>query len=148
MAEATHADWLAHAERQLTDAGHRAGGARRAVLELLARQECCLSAQEIFDELRSEGRRVGIASVYRSLDLLASLKLVQRVEVGGSGGARYEPAQPGGAHHHHLICDACGEVAAFEDAQLEDALEGIAARLPYDVSAHEVVLHGACPTCR
>ena len=55
--------------------GHRAGGARRTVIESLADQECCRSAQEIFDQLRGDGRRVGIASVYRVLDLLVSLDL-------------------------------------------------------------------------
>ena len=54
----------------LRSKGHRNGGARRAVIELLGRQHCCLTAQEIFDQLRAEGRRVGTASVYRALEQL------------------------------------------------------------------------------
>ena len=119
------AEWAAHALAEVAGAGHRSGGARAAVIASLAEQECCRSAQEIFDQLRGEGRRVGIASVYRVLDLLVSLGLVQRLDLGG-GIARYEPALPGGEHHHHLVCVDCGEVRPFEDPQLERALEGTA----------------------
>ncbi|WP_217914408.1 Fur family transcriptional regulator [Miltoncostaea marina] len=142
-----HDDWAAHALDRVASAGHRSGGARRAVIESLAAQTCCRSAQEIFDQLRADGRRVGIASVYRVLDLLVSLGLVQRLDLGG-GGARYEPALPGGEHHHHLVCVDCGEVQPFEDPGLERALEGTARGSDFSVVAHDVVLRGRCPDCR
>lgn len=140
-------EWRAHAVAEVARAGHRSGGARAAVIASLAEQECCRSAQEIFDQLRGEGRRVGIASVYRVLDLLVSLGLVQRLDLGG-GTARYEPALPGGEHHHHLVCVDCGEVRPFEDPQLERVLEGTATRSDYTVEGHDVVLKGHCPDCR
>ena len=117
------------------------------MIESLAHQECCRSAQEIFDQLRGEGRRVGIASVYRVLDLLASLHLVHRIDLGG-GVARYEPALPGGEHHHHLVCVDCGAVRPFEDPALEQALEGSADASDYTVEGHDVTLRGRCPDCR
>ncbi len=141
------AEWSAHALAEVARAGHRSGGARAAVIASLAEQECCRSAQEIFDQLRGEGRRVGIASVYRVLDLLVSLGLVQRLDLGG-GIARYEPALPTGEHHHHLVCVDCGEVRPFEDPQLERVLEGTAMRSDYTVEGHDVVLRGHCPDCR
>jgi Fur family transcriptional regulator, ferric uptake regulator len=141
------AGWAGHALERVALAGHRSGGARRAVIESLADQECCRSAQEIFDQLRGEERRVGIASVYRVLDLLVSLGLVQRLDLGG-GVSRYEPALPGGEHHHHLVCVDCGEVSPFEDPRLERALEGTATRSDYTVVGHDVVLRGRCPDCR
>ena len=116
-------------------------------MELLAEQDCCLTAQEIFDELRSEGRRVGIASVYRALDLLTGMKLVQRLEM-GEGVARYEAAHAGGEHHHHVVCERCGRVTAFEDERLESALEGLSGRLGYALEGHDVVLRGSCRDCR
>lgn len=140
-------EWSAHALAEVARAGHRSGGARRAVIASLADQECCRSAQEIFDQLRGEGRRVGIASVYRILDLLVSLGLVQRLDLGG-GIARYEPAMPGGEHHHHLVCVNCGDVRPFEDPRLERVLEGTATRSDYTVEGHDVVLKGRCPDCR
>jgi Fur family ferric uptake transcriptional regulator len=143
---ATETDWGEHTRRALDRAGHRTGGARDAVVELLAVQECCLTAQEIFDELRASGRAVGIASVYRALDLLTSMSLVHRLEMGPNG-ARYEPANVGGEHHHHVVCSACGKVTPFEDAGLEDALERIASTVGYEVEGHDVVLRGSCPEC-
>jgi Fur family transcriptional regulator, ferric uptake regulator len=139
-------EWGARAGRAMEEAGHRLGGARRAVVELLSRQECCLSAQEISDRLRAEDAGVGIASVYRTLDLLHGLGLVQRVDV-GEGGHRYEPVVPGGDHHHHAVCESCGGVTAFEDRSLETAIERLSTRLGHDVSSHDVVIRGTCRRC-
>lgn len=141
------ARWAGHALDRVARAGHRSGGARRAVIESLAAQDCCRSAQEIFDGLRDEGRTVGIASVYRVLDLLVSLGLVQRLEL-GAGVARYEPAMPGGEHHHHVVCVDCGEVRPFEDAALERALDAADTGDGFEVDGHDVVLWGRCEDCR
>jgi Fur family ferric uptake transcriptional regulator len=139
-------EWAESAQRALSDAGHRAGGARGAVVELLAAQSCCLSAQEIAERLRGSGSTVGLASVYRALDLLHEMALVQRVDL-GDGGARYEPILPGGEHHHHAVCDRCGRVTAFEDERLESDLERLGRRLKHSIRAHELVIHGACRRC-
>jgi Fur family ferric uptake transcriptional regulator len=128
------------------EAHGRSGAARRAVVELLGRQDCCLSAQEIFDRLRGEGRRVGIATVYRVLEQLSALGLVQRVEV-GAGVARYEAAQASGEHHHHLVCDGCGKVEAFADEELEAVIHKVERKTGYSVAGHDVVLRGACSDC-
>lgn len=141
-----HANWSATALDNLQAQGLRNGGARRAVIEHLGAQPCCRSAQEIFDGIRADGRGVGIASVYRALDQLVDLQLVQRVEL-GDGIARFEPAHVGGEHHHHLVCDGCGKVEPFSDPGLERALEAAARRLDYGMRAHEVVLHGNCDDC-
>ena len=76
----------------------------------------------------------------------SDLELVQRIDVGG-GRARFEPALPGGDHHHHVVCNRCGRIAAFEDDRLEEAITALADRLRHRVSAHEVVIRGACPRC-
>lgn len=149
MAEHSHgvdaAAWATHARSELQRAGHRAGGARAEVVELLGEQRCCLSANQIHDELRGRRRRVGLASVYRALDVLTQLKLVHRLDV--SGIACYEPADPSGEHHHHAICDECGQMAPFEDPALEALIESVGQRLGYAVGTHDVVLRGACPDC-
>ena len=138
--------WVEHTRRVLADAGHPSTGPRGAIVEVLGRQDCVLTAREIVDALRAEGREVGIATVYRALERLARLGLVQRLDV-GEGFARYEPADPGGEHHHHLVCDSCGQVSPFEDEQLERAIGRVAGRLDYTVAAHDVVLRGRCPAC-
>ncbi len=137
--------WVDETKQRLLAKGMRNGGARRAVIEHLAEQNCCLTAQEIFDQLRATQRHVGIASVYRILDLLTAEGAVQRIDL-GSGTARYEPVSPQG-HHHHLVCDRCGKVEAFEDTQLERALTRVERQSGFAVAGHDVVLHGACGTC-
>ena len=146
MADAAPSEWESSARAALRAAGHRTGGARDAVVELLGRQSCCLSAQEISDELRGSGNDVGIASIYRALDLLHEMGLVQRVEF-GEGLARYEPVVPGGEHHHHAVCDTCGRVTAFEDERLERRLEQLAGDLRHSMSGHDLVIHGDCARC-
>ena len=79
---ATVHSWREHTEAALREAGFRAGGARASVLDLMSGQDCCASAQEIHASLRASGRSVGIASVYRVLEVLSELRLVQRVDVG------------------------------------------------------------------
>ena len=130
----------------LRSKGRRDSGARRAVVELLGRQSCCLTAQEIFDRLRAEGRPVGIASVYRALEQLTKDGFVQRIDL-GAGTSRFEPRQPDGEHHHHLVCDDCGKVEAFADDELERALRRVERRTGYSVAGHDVVLRGACDDC-
>jgi Fur family ferric uptake transcriptional regulator len=140
-------DWIEHAQETLAQAGYRRGGARHAVIELISRAPCALAASEIEDRLRAESRSVGRASVYRTLEQLADLHLVSRLDV-GTGTARYEAALPSGHHHHHLVCDSCGTVEPFEDPDLESAIEKLAERVSaFAVSEHDVVLHGHCASC-
>ena len=138
--------WLEQAHRSLARAGSRAGGARDEVMELLAHEGCLLSAQEIHDLLRDRGRRVGMASVYRTLELLSSHRLVRRVEVAGV--ASFEVVLASGEHHHHLVCERCGAMIAFEDAELERALDIVQERLEVPGAEHEVIIHARCPACR
>jgi Fur family ferric uptake transcriptional regulator len=142
----TLAEWKRLVDSTLAGGGRRAGGARQAVVEVLAGHECCVSAQQVADELQRSGHRVGLASVYRALDLLHSEGLVQRVDL-GHGGYQYEPVLPGGEHHHHVVCDRCGEVTAFEDVSLERAIERMGRKLRRAVRAHDVVLHAECRRC-
>jgi Fur family transcriptional regulator, ferric uptake regulator len=141
-------EWLERAETTLAAAGHKRGGARRALLELLAAESCALTALEIEDALRARGarRRVSRASVYRILDELEGLGLVQRVET-GQAMVRYERVCEHDQHHHHLVCDECGVVMPFSDPDLERAITSLSERVPLAVSEHEIVLHGSCRDC-
>ena len=145
--EASVGAWSALAEARLAEAGFRRGGARAAVIGLLDDQSCALSAYEIEAKLREGGRAVARASVYRVLDQLDGLGLVTKIEV-GQGIARYEPNRPGDGHHHHMVCARCGEVIPFADAELEATIDRVAERVTFEVSEHEIVLHGACADCR
>ena len=139
--------WREHTEARLRDAGHRSGSGRRAVIEVLARHDCLMTANDILAELQKGERRIGFATVYRALETLSELGLVRRVDP-GTGSAAYEPVDPSGDHHHHVVCDQCGAVAPFEDDALERTIEQLSGRLGREIESHEVVLRGSCAACR
>ena len=143
---ATPGGWADHADAALRRAGHRSSEPRAAVIRTLARHGCLLTAREISDRLREDGRDVGVATVYRSLDVLEGLGLLHRLDT-GEGPSRYEPAHPSGEHHHHLICNRCGRVSAFEDPALERSVHRMAGRLAFRVEGHDVSLRGTCEAC-
>jgi Fur family transcriptional regulator, ferric uptake regulator len=140
-------DWVGHAQRELEREGYRLSTPRSAVVETLADLGCSVTAKEIADRLHDRGQDIGVASIYRTLELLDKLRLTRRVDA-AEGVARYEPVDPSGDHHHHIVCDTCGEVAAFEDSDLERAIERLASRVDYSIDAHDVTLRGECPACR
>lgn len=147
MGARTQQSWAKHAREVLDAARHRQGGARNAIIELLGRQECALTALEIEERLRASDRAVGRASVYRVLELLVETRLVQRLDM-GEGIARYERIDPSGDHHHHLLCEQCGRLIPFDDHQLERSIDQMASRLGIRIDDHEIVLRGACASCR
>jgi Fur family transcriptional regulator, ferric uptake regulator len=139
-------NWAEQAAQALSDAGYRRGGARRAILELLDEQACALSAVEIQHALSTRKRDVSRSSVYRVMEELEEVGLLQRVEI-GQGVVRYEPMRGGPGHHHHLVCDHCGALQPFSDDGLERAIRRLSDRLPLRVSEHEIVIHGSCAAC-
>jgi Fur family ferric uptake transcriptional regulator len=133
--------WLEYAQQRASGAGLRSGSARSAVIELLASEgQCLLSAQEITDRLRAQGAG-SAASVYRVIDELFGLGLLHRLD-GRDGIARYEIADPD-RHHHHFVDEQTGEVQAFSDEALEQAIDAVAGRLGVKLTGHDVVLRGA-----
>jgi len=140
-------EWIELAERRLRGAGHRSSAPRAAVIELIGRQQCVLTAPEIAEQLRRRGKPVATATIYRALEGLEALGLLRLLD-SREGPAYFEPALPGGAHHHHhLVCERCGRVIAFEDEALERAVDSLAKRLDHHVTGHDVVLTGRCREC-
>ena len=146
MGSSTDTRWAEHALGRLQAAGHRRGGARTAVVEALAGHDCAVTALELDDELRRREPPVGRASVYRALEQLEELGLVQRIEV-CRGTAGFERVDPAGHHHHHAICSECGRMVPFEDSKLEQAIRQLSKDMDFDVSGHDVVLRGHCRNC-
>jgi Fur family ferric uptake transcriptional regulator len=139
--------WSDRALAELQAAGYRRGVARERVIEFLNAQDCCLGAQEIHGELVQRGERVGLASVYRVLDVLQEKRLVQRVDL-GDGVTRFEALRDDDEHHHHIVCDDCGRIEPFADERLERALRDVERSSGYAVAGHDIVLRGACSACQ
>ena len=140
-------EWSARALEWLAAEGYRAGGARRAVIELLADEGGCVEADWVVQRLRERDNAVGTASVYRALNLLSDLGLLHKVAMPDAP-VRFELVLPGGEHHHHIVCDECGRTVTFTDEPLEAAIHSLSARISFDVLAHDITLHGTCEACR
>jgi Fur family ferric uptake transcriptional regulator len=105
-----------------------------------------LSVEGIRRQLKERGERVGLATVYRTLDLLLESGLVRAHEF-GEGFKRYEPlgAQ---ADHEHLICERCGQVVEFAHERLERMLPVLADEHGFQHRRHRVEIYGVCRACR
>ena len=134
--------WAEQASKRLDEAGFRRSGSREQVIELLGEEKCALTALSIDQRLPSVSR----ATVYRTLEHLEGLHLVQRVEIGGDA-AGYERLDAN-AHHHHLVCEDCGRLTRFESEPLEEAIEAVGRRFDFAIAAHDVALRGTCAKCR
>jgi Fur family ferric uptake transcriptional regulator len=126
---------------RLDEAGYRSGAARRQVVELLDGERCAVTALDVDRRLSAVGR----ASVYRTLEQLERLHLVQRVDIGGDA-AGYERLDSD-EHHHHFVCEECGTLSPFSSEELERAIEAIGRDAEFTVAAHDVVLRGSCAIC-
>ncbi len=117
------------------------------MVEALAGHDCAVTALELDDELRRRQPPVGRASVYRALEQLEELGLVQRIEV-CRGTAGYERIDPDGHHHHHAICRDCGRMVPFEDSSLEERDRPALRAISFDVTEHDVRPRAAlCERC-
>lgn len=96
--------------------------------------------------LRERGERVGLATVYRTLEVLVESGLVRAHDF-GEGFKRYEP-MPAQAHHEHLLCERCGRVVEFQNERLERMLPIIADEHGFQHQRHRVEIYGVCRDCR
>lgn len=136
----------------LRDKGLKVTNQRLSVLEAIAScPEEHLTAEEIFALVKVDCPEIGLATVYRTIQLLNELHLIDRINF-DDGFVRYEmgsaPNREQKHHHHHLICMKCGKVISFRDDLLEELEEKIAATTGFSVVNHEVKLYGYRATCK
>jgi Fe2+ or Zn2+ uptake regulation protein len=134
-------EWLA----KLQESGYRVTEPRRAIVELRAGSAHAMGPLELFDEGRRGYHGLGLVTVYRTLEKLEELGLVQRVHQPG-GCNMYLRASQG--HEHMLVCTACGRVEFFSGDDLHALLDGLAQRSGYQIREHWLQLFGLCPACR
>lgn len=124
---------------------------RVAILEVLnSRPGKHLTAEEIYDYVKKKYPEIGIATVYRTIQMLSELNLIDKLNL-DDGYVRYEinkkDKEESCHHHHHLICLDCGNIYAFQDDLLETLEERIKMTMGFDVVDHEVKLYGHCKKC-
>ena len=122
---------------------------REAVVQvLMSHKTGHLSAEEIYLHTKKIHPEIGLATVYRSLELLEKLNIVYKLEY-GDGQSRYELTRPNEEHyHHHLICQKCGAISEFNDDLLGDIEKQIAEQADFLVTDHCLRFFGYCSKCR
>ncbi len=125
--------------------GYRLTPARRAVLRVLAESDRALDATQIFDLARRQAPRLGLVTVYRTLETLQALGLVQRVHCSAQC-TSYVAAEPG--HQHLLVCHRCGRVWYFGGDDLDDLMQTVAGESGFVVEDHWLQLVGLCADCQ
>ncbi len=130
---------------QLLENGYRLTAARRAVVNLVAGASRALTPLEVFEKARKKNPALGLVSVYRTLEKLEELHLIQRVHQ-PDGCQAFIAASRG--HEHLLLCKNCGEVAFFEGDDLDALIKSISKDTGYKVSEHWLQLFGLCANCQ
>ena len=133
-------------EQQLTACDCRITMPRRAVMGVLLEAESPLAPQEILERGRQIHARLGLVTVYRTLELFSRLNLVRRVhrEDGCQG---YVLTSPG--HHHVLLCRDCGRAVEFPGGDdLQVLIQRVEGETGYRVEGHLLQLSGLCPACQ
>jgi Fur family ferric uptake transcriptional regulator len=117
---------------------------RTAVRDELARDPGFRSAQEIHAALRESGHRIGLTTVYRSLQSLADAAEVDVLRT-DDGESTYRACSAG--HHHHLVCRHCGRTVEVEGRAVETWADRVAREHGFVDVAHTVEVFGTCPEC-
>lgn len=129
----------------LEGAGYRLTSPRRALAGLIAGRSGHFTAEELLEESRRGRLGLGRATIFRSLDVLADLGVVERLDL-PSGGHAFVACEP--AHHHHLVCSSCGRSTGVSDHGLELVAEAIGRETGYRVDEHRLELFGQCASCQ
>jgi Fur family ferric uptake transcriptional regulator len=127
------------------DAGYRLTSPRRALARLVASRSGHFSADELLTESRRARLGVTRATIFRSLDVLAELGVVERLDL-PSGEHAFVACEP--THHHHIVCSSCGRSTGVADLGLEAVAAAIGRETGYRVDTHRLELFGLCPECR
>jgi Fur family ferric uptake transcriptional regulator len=126
--------------------GLRSTDQRKLIVETFFRAPNHVSIEELLATVRREDPRVGYATVYRTLKLLAECGVAYERRF-GDGLTRYELADDT-SHHDHLICVECGSITEFEEPKIEELQEEIAMRYGFLLRNHKHEMYGVCPACQ
>jgi Fur family ferric uptake transcriptional regulator len=133
-------------QQYMAKKGLRSTDQRRLIVERFFTAPNHVSIEELLAEVRREDPRVGYATVYRTLKLLAECGVAFERRF-GDGLTRYELADDTN-HHDHLICVECGKITEFEEPRIEELQEQIALTYGYELRSHKHEMYGVCAECQ
>ena len=139
-------------KKKLKEKGLKVTNQRLLVLQVLAEnKDRHLTAEDIYELVKEDYPEIGLATIYRTLQLLLEMQLVDRINL-DDGCVRYEIGETldgtGKHHHHHLICKTCGKVLPFKDDLLDELERHIEEETGFHVLDHELKFYGQCSECR
>lgn len=117
---------------------------RAAVNDLLSDREEFLTASQIHDALKADGAKVGLATVYRAMQMMSDAGDVDVIRT-PEGEAAYRRCSSG--HHHHLVCRTCGTTVEIAAEAVEEWADGVATRYGFTNAGHQLEIFGQCQIC-
>ncbi len=132
-------------EQYLAKAQLKQSKQRNVIIEEFLKLEAHVSAEDLYSHLKSSDQNPGLATVYRTLNLLKEAGLVDQKQF-SDGKAVFEVLHPD-SHHDHLICLECHQVIEFHNDQIEALQEEIAQKYGFALKHHSLDLFGTCPHC-
>jgi Fur family ferric uptake transcriptional regulator len=135
--------------------GYRLTVARELILNVLSKTTEHLSVEDIYLCVHKKYPRIGLTTIYRTLELLEQMKIVSKYDF-GDGRSRYElyDESQGKLHHHHLVCTNCGKVLDYndfidEEVELLNRTEkGLTKKYNFKIMNHLIQFYGLCEKCQ
>lgn len=118
---------------------------RRVVIRTISSSQEYLTPTAIYERMHQDQSSVGLVPIYRTLEILARLKLICELHAGESCRS-YTISAPG--HHHHLICSNCGKVVDFPSCELETAQQSLSKQTGFRIDGHLLEFMGLCQACQ
>lgn len=129
---------------QLKDNGYKYTTKRQRILSILAEKGRYVSAKELFNKLKIEFKGISYDTIYRNLDTLVELNIVEATEFGNEKRFLFHSKKVHHAHHHHFICTICGNTKEIEICPISEMtadLDGC------EIEGHKFEIYGKCPKC-
>jgi Fur family transcriptional regulator, ferric uptake regulator len=135
-------------KNNLKSKGYKLTPQRRAIVDIIIRKEGNhLTTEELYDSVKKECPEIGLATVYRTVQLLEELGIICRLNL-DDGCSRYELVHEAENHqHHHLICTSCNKVTEVEGDLLEELEQRIQSKYNFQIKNHSVKFYGLCSDC-
>lgn len=133
----------------LKEKGYKLTPQRRAIVDIIIQNAGChLTTEELYDLVKNECPEIGLATVYRTVQLLEELGVVSKLDL-NDGCYRYELVREDENHqHHHLICSQCGKVIEVQGDLLEVLEHEIESKYDFKIRNHSVKFYGICSDCK
>lgn len=125
--------------------GSRNTKQRTAVVEVLQDIDKFASAKEIYHQLQERQEKVGLTTVYRTLQSLSDIDAVDALHM-PNGETLYRHCETD-AHHHHLVCTKCGRTEEIDGGPIEKWASAVAAEYNFELTGHDAEIFGVCSQC-